>query len=95
MRPVVPLNVGNLGDVGNLGNEQEFPPVFDFFQRGPDFVRCEISGDQTSGYRVIVTEPDGTERLETFTTSDAAHARFLEIQEQLKNEGWWGPHGRD
>ena len=83
----------NLGNVGNVGNTR--PSVFYFFKRGPDFVRCEISGDQASGYRVIVTQPDGTERLETFTTSDAAHARFLEIEEQLKSEGWWGPHGRD
>ena len=80
--------------IAKIGNEQS-SPVFYFFQRGPDFVRCEISGDQKTGYRVIVTQPDGTERLESFTTSDAAHARWLEIQEELKNEGWWGPHGRD
>jgi hypothetical protein len=69
--------------------------VFYFFQRGPEFVRCEISGDQVSGYRVVVTQPDGTEHAETFTRSDAAHARWLVIQEELKKEGWWGPHGRD
>lgn len=69
--------------------------VFYFFQRGADFVRCEISGDEQSGYRVVLTEPDGTERTEAFTTSEAAHARWLEIQEQLKNDGWWGPHGRE
>ena len=69
--------------------------MFYFFQRGPDFVRCEISGDEASGYTVVVTEPDGRERIESFTNSDAAHARWLEIQEQLKSEGWWGPHGRE
>jgi len=69
--------------------------VFYFFQRGPEFVRCEINGDEASGYRIEVTEPNGKERTETFSSSDAAHARFLEIQELLKNEGWWGPHGRE
>ena len=69
--------------------------MFYFFQRGPEFVRCEISGDAASGYRVIVTEPDGQERVETFASSDAAHSRWLAIQEQFKTEGWWGPHGRE
>jgi hypothetical protein len=44
---------------------------------------------------VTITEPDGTERTEAFATSDAAHARWLEIQESYRNDGWWGPHGRD
>jgi hypothetical protein len=69
--------------------------VFYFFQRGPDFVRCEINGGPGSGYRIVVTQPDGKERTEDFSSSDAAHARFLEIQEQLRSEGWWGPHGRE
>jgi hypothetical protein len=69
--------------------------VFYFFQRGADFVRCEINGDDQAGYKITITEPNGTERTETFETGDAAHARWLEIQDQLKGSGWWGPHGRD
>ena len=69
--------------------------MFYFFQRGAEFVRCEINGDDESGYRVTITEPGGTERTETFATSDAAHARWLEIQESYRNDGWWGPHGRE
>jgi hypothetical protein len=69
--------------------------VFYFFQRDSEFVRFEISGDQKSGYRITVTEPGGAERTETFESSDQAHARWLEIQERFKSEGWWGPHGRD
>ena len=69
--------------------------MFYFFQRGADFVRCEIAGDERSGYRVTITEPDGQERSEAFATSDEAHARWLQIQEQFKNDGWWGPHGRE
>jgi len=69
--------------------------VFYFFQRGPDFVRCEINGDHKAGYRITIIEPDGAERTETMDSSEAAHARWLEIQEQFKGDGWWGPHGRD
>ncbi len=69
--------------------------MFYFFQRGHDFLRCEINGDDRSGYQITVTQPDGSERVETFETSDQAHARWLQIQESFKTEGWWGPHGRD
>ena len=69
--------------------------VFYFFQRGNDFVRCEISGDDQSGYRITITEPNGHEKIETYPSSDAAHARWLQIQDRLKSDGWWGPHGRD
>ena len=69
--------------------------MFYFFQRGADFVRCEISGDDKLGYKITITEPDGNERTELLDSSDAAHARWLEIQERFKGEGWWGPHGRD
>lgn len=69
--------------------------MFYFFQREAEYVRCEVSGDDKSGYRITITEPDGTERSELFVSSDAVHARWLEIQERLNGEGWWGPHGRD
>lgn len=69
--------------------------MFYFFQRGRDFVRCEIDGDDKLGYRITITEPGGQERTETLDSSDQAHARWLEIQDQYKGDGWWGPHGRD
>jgi hypothetical protein len=69
--------------------------VFYFFQRGADFVRCEISGDDETGYRITISEPGAPERTETFAAGEEAHARWLQIQEQLRGDGWWGPHGRD
>lgn len=69
--------------------------MFYFFQRGGTFVRCEIDGDDTNGYRITITEPEGAEYTETHESSEAAHARWLEIQERYRSEGWWGPHGRD
>lgn len=69
--------------------------MFYFFQRGKEFVRCEINGDEKMGYRITITEPGGHETTEELPTSDAAHARWLQIQERFRGEGWWGPHGRD
>lgn len=69
--------------------------MFYFFQRGPDFVRCEINGDSESGYRITIIEPEGHEETETLESSEAAHARWLEIQDRFMSQGWWGPHGRD
>jgi len=46
--------------------------VFYFFQRGTEFLQCEIRGDDASGYEIVVTEPKSTERREHFATSNAA-----------------------
>ena len=69
--------------------------MFYFFQRGTEFLQCEIRGDDASGYEIIVTEPKSAERREHFGTSTAAYERWLQLQESLVAEGWWGPHGRD
>ena len=40
-------------------------------------------------------EPKRPERREAFATSTGAYERWLQLQERLVSEGWWGPHGRD
>ena len=69
--------------------------VFYFFQRGSDFLQCEIRGDDAAGYEIVITEPRRPERREQFATSNAAYERWLQLQEVFVAEGWWGPHGRD
>ena len=69
--------------------------MFYFFQRGSEFIRCEISGTPDEGFTIIVTEPGGDERIESFRSSEDAHERWLKLQESLVGDGWWGPHGRD
>jgi hypothetical protein len=69
--------------------------VFYFFQRGSEFVRCELSGTADAGFTIVVTEPDGDERVESFRSSEDAHERWVELPAMLVNDGWWGPHGRD
>ena len=46
--------------------------MFYFFQRGAEFLQCEIRGDDTSGYEIVITEPKRPERRESFPTSDEA-----------------------
>ena len=69
--------------------------MFYFFQRGSDYIRCEISGSPDTGFILVITQPDGLERVEKFRSSEAVHERWLDLQEGLVKEGWWGPHGRD
>jgi hypothetical protein len=69
--------------------------MFYFFQRGSEYIRCEISGTSETGFTIVITEPGGLERVEQFRSSDAVHERWLSLQEHLVKDGWWGPHGRD
>jgi hypothetical protein len=42
--------------------------MFSFFQRGEEFLQCEIRGDDASGYEIVITEPRRPERREAFST---------------------------
>ena len=71
--------------------------MFYFFHKGPEYVRCQIrpvEGDG-HGYEIVVTEPAGDERVEHFATSQAASARWEELQQDFHGEGWFGPFGRE
>jgi hypothetical protein len=68
--------------------------MFYFFQRGSEYIRCEIN-QANSGFVIIITNTDGTTRTEHLPDSDSVHGRFLELQTGLQADGWWGPHGRD
>jgi hypothetical protein len=78
-----------------LASSDTLSGMFYFFQRGAEFLQCEIRGDDAIGYDIIITEPKRPERREHFATSAAAYERWLKLQETLVAEGWWGPHGRD
>ena len=65
--------------------------MFYFFQRGTEFLQCEIRGDDASGYEIVITEPKRPERRESFPTSDEAYKRWVELQDTLVSAGWWGP----
>ncbi len=65
-----------------------------FFERRGQYLRCETRQTGDGSYELVVTEPDGTERIERFTHSSAMTKRQLELDHGLTVEGWSGPHGR-
>jgi hypothetical protein len=70
--------------------------MFYFFNRGPDYIRCEIRPNGANGcYEILVAEPGQPERLEVFNSSDQAREYWHHLQEDLNQRGWWGPHGRE
>lgn len=70
--------------------------MFYFFQRGADTVQCEVrSCADGPGFEIVVTDPDGSQRLETFPTSEQVHTRWLELHRRFSDDGWWGPSTQD
>jgi hypothetical protein len=66
-----------------------------FYERQGSFVRCEARPvTDGQGFELVVTGPDGIERLERFETSDALARRQDEIERVFTTDGWTGPHGR-
>ncbi len=67
-----------------------------FFERRGEHLRCEIrtqvEGDR---YDLVITHPDGTETVETFTDSRELSRRAGELEETLRRHGWNGPFRRD
>ena len=66
-----------------------------FYERKGEHLRCEIrqliEGDRFS---LVVTLPDGTERIEVFDDSYALNRRSIELEEKLVQKGWNGPFAR-
>lgn len=66
-----------------------------FYERKGEHMRCEIrqliEGDRFS---LVVTLPDGTERIEVFDNSSALNRRSIELENSLVQKGWNGPFSR-
>lgn len=66
-----------------------------FYERKGEHMRCEIrqliEGDRFS---LVVTLPDGTERIEVFDNSSALNRRSIELEKSLVQKGWNGPFAR-
>ena len=53
------------------------------------------SAAEGSGFGIVITEPGGVQRLESFGTSDEVHTRWVELHKRFEDEGWWGPATQD
>jgi hypothetical protein len=66
-----------------------------FFEKGGLHLRCEvrthIEGDR---YELVITDPEGVERLESFTNSNDLNRRAQALGDKWEKEGWTGPHTR-
>lgn len=67
-----------------------------FYQREGEHLRCEIR-QQIEGDRfaLVLTLPDGSERVEMFDDSASLNRRSVELEKMLNSKGWNGPFARD
>ena len=62
------------------------------FELKGDQMRCEIRREGVgAGYEMIVTSPDGSQRMERFEETGALIKRTLEFQRELMETGWRQP----
>lgn len=67
-----------------------------FYERKGEHLRCEIHQQiQGDRFALIMTMPDGTERVEWFDDSGALKRRSMELEKQWQATGWDGPFARD
>jgi hypothetical protein len=60
-----------------------------FFDRNGEKLRYEISHDRAAGrYRVIITQPDGTESVEELDEPTELIERSAELMNSLRGDGW-------
>ncbi len=62
------------------------------FEREHDQLRCEIRrGSEGPGYELIITNPDGSQRMERFEDTNALIRRSFDFQRELIEAGWRAP----
>jgi hypothetical protein len=69
--------------------------MFYFFQKGPDYLRCEIQALADGSFELLITDPHTVPRTEKYATSQQANKRWAELQAKFKEDGWTGPFGRE
>jgi hypothetical protein len=64
------------------------------FERSGRQMRCEIrreGGGEGKGYEMIVTNEDGSQRMERFDDTTDLIKRSLDLQRELLESGWRQP----
>jgi hypothetical protein len=66
-----------------------------FYEKRGTHLRCEVrqavEGDR---YELVITDPDGHERVESFMDSRELTRRSRELETEWRGEGWDGPYMR-
>jgi hypothetical protein len=67
-----------------------------FYAKQGNHLRCEVrhltDGDQ---FDLVITEADGSERIEHFSDSASVTRRTLQLEAEWFCQGWDGPFGRE
>ena len=66
--------------------------VFWWFQRNGQYLRYEARR-AGGGFEFCVIDVDGSERVERFDDSAELAKRQHEFEQQIRLDGWSGPHG--
>jgi len=62
------------------------------FERANERLRCEIRREGVGpGFELIITNPDGSQRMERFEDASALIKRSLDFQMELIDAGWRPP----
>lgn len=62
------------------------------FERKGEQMRCEIRREGSGpGYEMIITAPDGSQRMERFDETNDLIKRTLDLQLELLETGWRQP----
>jgi hypothetical protein len=62
------------------------------FERATQRLRCEIRRESSGpGFELIITNPDGSQRMERFDDTSALIKRSLDLQMELIEAGWRAP----
>jgi len=86
--------LANSGAARQFGRSEAGTVIW-FYERRGEHLRCEIQ-QQIEGdkFALIVTLPDGTERVELFEDSGTLNRRSIELEKLLREKGWNGPFAR-
>ena len=60
-----------------------------FFDRNGEQLRYEVSRDRVAGhYRVVITNPDGSESVEEMKEPTELIERSVQLMNSLRGDGW-------
>jgi hypothetical protein len=67
--------------------------MFWWFERAGEFIRVEVLQLASDTFELRLIRPDGSETVETFANALELGKRQEELQREVKQQGWSGPHG--
>jgi hypothetical protein len=67
--------------------------VFWWFERSGEFLRLEVLQLAPDQFELRVVRADGRESIETFSNAQELGKRQAELQREVRDDGWNGPHG--